>query len=205
MANEHAHRAVFLVVAFEVSLMQAIRQPAVSAGAAETRGGNLMSERVTLRPVRPADMAFCKRLYFEGMGWIIEALKLEFAKQHEGFARQWQSDQVRVITVAGEDVGWLQSMPMDDAIFLGQLYLAAGFQRQGIGTEVLRMLIEETEPSGKAITLGVVKINPARRLYERVRFRTTHEDQDKVYMRREPDRHGENVAACITSGKYQKP
>jgi len=34
----------------------------------------------------------------------------------------------------------------------------------------------------------VVKINPARRLYERLGFSVTHEDLHKVYMRREPDR-----------------
>jgi ribosomal protein S18 acetylase RimI-like enzyme len=48
------------------------------------------------------------------------------------------------------------------------------------------MLIEEAIPAKKAITLGVVKINPARRLYEKLGFHITHEDQHKVYMRREP-------------------
>ena len=36
-----------------------------------------------------------------------------------------------------------------------------------------------------AVTLGVVKTNPARRLYERLGFRITHEDDRKFYMRRE--------------------
>ena len=34
-----------------------------------------------------------------------------------------------------------------------------------------------------ALTLGVVKIKPALRLYERLGFRTTHEDERKFYMR----------------------
>jgi hypothetical protein len=33
----------------------------------------------------------------------------------------------------------------------------------------------------------VVKINPALRLYERMGFRITHEDDRKLYMRRDPD------------------
>jgi RimJ/RimL family protein N-acetyltransferase len=32
-----------------------------------------------------------------------------------------------------------------------------------------------------------VKTNPARRLYERLGFRITHEDDRKFYMRREAD------------------
>ena len=51
----------------------------------------------------------------------------------------------------------------------------------------MQFLIDEARPDRKAITLGVVKINPARLLYEPLGFRATHEDQYKVYMRREPD------------------
>jgi ribosomal protein S18 acetylase RimI-like enzyme len=35
------------------------------------------------------------------------------------------------------------------------------------------------------VTLGVVKINPALSLYERLGFRVTHQDDRKFYMRRE--------------------
>jgi ribosomal protein S18 acetylase RimI-like enzyme len=37
------------------------------------------------------------------------------------------------------------------------------------------------------MTLGVVKSNPAKRLYERLGFNVTHEDERKFYMRRAPD------------------
>jgi hypothetical protein len=56
------------------------------------------------------------------------------------------------------------------------------------GRCAVQAIIEEARRAHKAITLGVVKINPARRLYERLGFRITHEDQHKFYMRREPDR-----------------
>ena len=65
--------------------------------------------------------------------------------------------------------------------------LDRSFQRQGIGTRVMQIVIEEAQRQSKAVTLGVVKINPARRLYERLGFRTTGEDEYKLYMRREAD------------------
>jgi hypothetical protein len=37
------------------------------------------------------------------------------------------------------------------------------------------------------MTLAVVKINPAKRLYDRLGFRVAHEDDRKFYMRRELD------------------
>jgi ribosomal protein S18 acetylase RimI-like enzyme len=113
---------------------------------------------------------------------------LDMARQREGFGQQWQLAEVRIITVAGNDVGWMQTTPAEDAIFIGQLYLEGRFQRRGIGSRVMRALIDEAMRESKAVTLGVVKINPARRLYERLGFSVTHEDQHKVYMRREPDR-----------------
>jgi ribosomal protein S18 acetylase RimI-like enzyme len=58
-------------------------------------------------------------------------------------------------------------------------------RQRGIGTEVVKALIEEATRAGRAMTLGVVKTNPALRLYERLGFRTTHEDERKFYMRRD--------------------
>jgi ribosomal protein S18 acetylase RimI-like enzyme len=136
---------------------------------------------VTTRPAEPQDSDFCQRLYFASMGWIIEALKLDTERHREGFARQWQVAEVSIITMADEVIGWMQTAPADDAIFLGQLCLDGRFQRQGIGSSVMWALIEEAGLAKKAITLGEVKINPARQLYERLGFRVTHEDQYKFY------------------------
>ena len=85
----------------------------------------------------------------------------------------------------GTDISWLQSFAKDDALFLGQLFVDGALRRQGIGTEVVKGLIEEAARASRAVTLGVVKTNPALRLYERLGFRTTHEDARKFYMRRD--------------------
>jgi predicted N-acetyltransferase YhbS len=45
--------------------------------------------------------------------------------------------QVRIITLDGTDIGWLQSFAKDNALFLGQLFVDSALQRQGIGTEVV--------------------------------------------------------------------
>jgi hypothetical protein len=37
------------------------------------------------------------------------------------------------------------------------------------------------------VRLDVVRINPARRLYERMGFRVTHKDDRKLYMKRDAD------------------
>ena len=139
----------------------------------------------SLRPAVTGDIAFCRRLYFEDIAWIIDTLKLDIAKQRENFSIQWRLAEVRIITVAAENVGWSQTASTEDSLFLEQLYLTARFQRQGIGSDVVRALIEEATRARRAINLGVVKISPARRLYERLGFQLTHEDEHKFYMRRD--------------------
>jgi len=53
------------------------------------------------------------------------------ARQREGCGQQWQLAEVRIITVAGHDVGWLQTTAAEDAIFIGQLYLEGASNDKG--------------------------------------------------------------------------
>jgi ribosomal protein S18 acetylase RimI-like enzyme len=147
-----------------------------------------MIEELTLRPAQPADFAFCRRTYFEPMRATIEKLGLDKASYLANFAGRWQVEQVRIVMMRGQTIGWLQTAATDDALFLAQLFVDTSFQRQGIGSRLMRILIEEAARENKAVTLGVVKTNLARQLYQRLGFSVTHEDQQKFYMRRGPDR-----------------
>jgi ribosomal protein S18 acetylase RimI-like enzyme len=118
---------------------------------------------------------------------IIQELNLDMAAQAAGFRQQSELAQVRIISLDGTDVGWLQSNALGDTVFLAQLFVDGAFQRRGIGTQVMNYLIGEATRARQAVTLAVAKINPALRLYERLGFRITHEDDRKFYMRRDPD------------------
>jgi GNAT superfamily N-acetyltransferase len=143
--------------------------------------------QIALRPAGTQDFEYCERLYFSGMKRIIEELKLDMTGQAIAFREQWVLTEVRIIAVDGSDVGWLQSAMRDGGLFVAQLFVDGPFRRQGIGTEVMNRLISEAARTNQAVCLAVVKINPAFRLYERLGFHTTHEDDRKVYMKRDPD------------------
>jgi ribosomal protein S18 acetylase RimI-like enzyme len=120
------------------------------------------------------------------MDEAIRELKVDPAAQMADLRKRWAAPEVRIVVHDGSDIGWLQSRLEDDALFLAQLFVDATSQGRGYGTEALNLLIEEADATNRAVTLGVVKSNPAQRLYERLGFRTTHSDQRKFYMRREP-------------------
>ena len=138
--------------------------------------------RMILRLARPEDFDYCARLYFEEME---KQPDLNMDARVAGLRQRWDVTQVRILTLDGTDIGWLQSFVKDDALFVAQLFVDGALRRQGIGTEVVKGLIEEAAMAGRAVTLGVVKTNPALRFYERLGFRTTHEDERKFYMCRD--------------------
>jgi GNAT superfamily N-acetyltransferase len=143
--------------------------------------------QIVLRPAVTQDFEYCERLYFTGMEKIIEELGLDMAAQAASFLENWDLAEVRLIAVGNSDVGWLQSNVRDDGLFVAQLFVDDPFQGQGIGTEVMNRLIGEASRLNQAVRLAVVKTNPALRLYERLGFHITHEDDRKFYMKRNPD------------------
>lgn len=54
----------------------------------------------------------------------------------------------------------------------------------GLGKFLIGRLLEEADTAGKLLTLSSAKINPARRLYDRLGFVAVHESEFKVYMER---------------------
>jgi GNAT superfamily N-acetyltransferase len=141
---------------------------------------------IALRPARSGDFEFCARLYFSGMEETIRRLKLDMVAQNRNLRERWNVAEVQIITSDGADVGWMQSSIKDGARYLEQIFIDAPFQSRGIGTGIINGLIDEAKLDQRPVTLGVVKTNPALRLYERLGFRITHEDDRKFYMRCEP-------------------
>jgi GNAT superfamily N-acetyltransferase len=110
-----------------------------------------LASQPALRPAHLEDFDYCARLYFEGMERIIKELNLNMDAQVAGFRQRWDAGQVRIITRGGTDIGWLQSFVKDDTLFLGQLFVDSTLRRQGIGTGIVKGLIEEAaRPAGRS-------------------------------------------------------
>jgi GNAT superfamily N-acetyltransferase len=143
--------------------------------------------KVALRTASSEDFAFARDLYFEAMRGIIERLfGWDQTREERNFAGFFKVEEVRIIIADGQDVGWIQVQVEDRMINLGSFYVMPAMQGRGIGTKVLDILLKRAADQSKAMTLAVVKINPARYFYEKRGFRITHEDQHKFYMRADP-------------------
>jgi ribosomal protein S18 acetylase RimI-like enzyme len=138
---------------------------------------------LSFRPATADDYQYCAGLYFEDAARYIRD-PAALAALRAGFPPRWHADDVRIVSRDGVDIGWLQGAVRDGTFFIIQFFIETALRDRGIGAAVLTRVIHEAAREGRDVTLGVVKVNRALRLYERLGFRITHEDERKYYMRR---------------------
>ena len=139
---------------------------------------------LTLRVASDNDRNFVEEVYFETQRWLIERLfgwrgdDLEKRK----FAQVYDQANSRIISTDGVDVGWLTVVRNEDAWELEGIYLRVSHQRKGLGTDLIRQLLDDATLASVPLRLSTAKINPARYLYARMGFQEVYEDEFKVYM-----------------------
>jgi GNAT superfamily N-acetyltransferase len=139
---------------------------------------------VALRPAQESDRPFIEAVYFSTHRWLVERL---FGWRGDEFERKKLNETVdlavtSIVLVDGRDAGWLTVHRAPDGISLAQIYLSAPWQNKGVGSLLIGRLIEEARARSLPLTLATAKINPARRLYERLGFVTVAESEYKIYM-----------------------
>ena len=143
---------------------------------------------IQLRSGRADDLGFAAFVYLRAMGPHLQrAVDLDAEQQAALLMAHWNVAEIRIIMAAGREVGWVQAAPAEAAVFVRNICIDPQWQRLGIGGAVMRLIIDGAASRGDAVTLGVAKGNPARRLYERLGFRITHEDAHHDYMRRDAE------------------
>ena len=67
-------------------------------------------------------------------------------------------------------------------VFLRAIEIHPDYQGQGIGTAIIRKIIAEGALKMKPVFLQVLKVNPAKRLYERLGFSVVNETPTHFHM-----------------------
>ena len=87
-----------------------------------------------------------------------------------------------IIQCDGDGIGCIALIDQPDALMLEKLYILPSHQNRGIGTFLLRRLIERADAGAQAILLRVLRVNPARQLYERNGFRIDRSSEERYFM-----------------------
>jgi ribosomal protein S18 acetylase RimI-like enzyme len=147
-----------------------------------------------LRPATEADRDFLLSVYastreeeLAQVRWEEGAreafLEHQFSAQDHHYRTNYPGATFDVIEVDGEPAGRLYVHRGEHEIRIMDIALAPGFRGRGIGTDLLRELMEEASASGRSLSIHVEMNNPARRLYERLGFEPAGEHGIYVLMR----------------------
>lgn len=128
------------------------------------------------------------------IGWLIE-LRSRTMDQHmiaSGLVPDPDTHRSRVMHAFGDieivqidstDIGMVKVEKMPEVWRVVQIQIVPELQGRGIGTLILRQVLEEAGNVGRPVTLNVLKSNPAVHLYERLGFGVVLEKERAFVMR----------------------
>lgn len=90
----------------------------------------------------------------------------------------------QIIELDSVPAGLLNVERLPTHVQLHQLFILPEYQRQGIGTHLLRGVLSDATTAGLPVRLRVLRCNPAKALYERHGFRVTSKSPERFYMER---------------------
>jgi ribosomal protein S18 acetylase RimI-like enzyme len=81
-------------------------------------------------------------------------------------------------------IGLLSVKQNGTEVFISSILILPEHQNKGIGSLIISKITEQAQQQGHSVTLQVLKVNPARRLYERLGFIIEGETDTHFKMRR---------------------
>ena len=145
---------------------------------------------VTLSPAEATDFEFAFEAKHQALGPYVTAhWGWDEALQRELHRQRWAGRPWSIINYASQKVGVVSVARADMHIQFGEFYLLTRFQRQGIGTEVLRAVLRQADADGLPVKLEYLKGNPVASLYERHGFAVVSENEHHHFLVRSPRRY----------------
>jgi ribosomal protein S18 acetylase RimI-like enzyme len=152
---------------------------------------------ISLRPHQENDRDFLFKLYastrleeIAPFGWPAaqqEAfLRMQFTTQQQWYSMSYAQAEHQIIEQDGAPIGHLMVSREKPAAVLVDIALLPEHRGKGLGGALIRELIEQCDQQKLPLRLQVLRTNPALRLYERLGFMRTAEDQVYIQMERPP-------------------
>jgi len=157
------------------------------------------SPALVLRAAQSDDEAFLLRLYsttraeeMAGTGWSTarrkDFLRTQFSAQQSGYRTAFPLAIHSIILERRAPIGRLVVNPTQNEIHLVDLALLPARRNAGLGSRLLRDLMEEARNANKLLRLQVLKNSSALRLYLRLGFSPAGENGWHLKMEWRPSR-----------------
>src|SRR5215216_2428005 len=136
---------------------------------------------ITLRPVGSDDYDFLVEVYGSTRAeelalvpWTTEQqqafVRSQFAAQQDHYAKKYPTASHDIILSDNRPVGRLYVARLDQEIRIIDITLLPAERNAGIGSYLIKQLLDEANRSGKVTRIYVEEFNPSLRLFERLGF-----------------------------------
>jgi ribosomal protein S18 acetylase RimI-like enzyme len=145
----------------------------------------------SLRPAVPEDSDFIYAVRVAGLrDYVAQIWGWDDQFQTLRFRDTFDPARYQVILIAGRAVGALSIDWRGDEVFLADIEILPEWRNRGLGSAIIESILTEANRRCLPVSLRVLRVNPARRLYERLGFRVVGETETHYLMstnRRGPD------------------
>lgn len=136
---------------------------------------------ISIRPITDDDQAFLRTVYgsirqFEQelAGWNDDEwnsfMDMQFSAQHKYYEEHYSDCDFSIILYKQKSVGRLYVQKMKEEIRVVDIAILPEYRNKGLGTFLLKSILEEAQKSDKYVRLHIEGYNPAIRLYKRLGF-----------------------------------
>ena len=132
-----------------------------------------------MRQAKLEDIDFLNRIHTENMKKYVEKV---YPWNPTLFRDRFSPQDYQLIALKERIIGFVKVVRSDTEIYLGEIQIDRHYQKQGIGTNLIKSLIKEAKTDRKKLWLQVVKGNPAERLYKRLGFNVFEESYSHKKM-----------------------
>lgn len=140
--------------------------------------------QLSFRPAQDSDIDFLYDLHVVTMReYVDQTWGWDDAVQETMFRKHYIPAEIQIITLNDKDIGMISLEERKEDVFLRVIEIHPAYQRQNLGTTIIQKIINDAIHKMKPIHLRVLRVNPAKRLYERLGFSVIEETKTHYIMR----------------------
>ena len=140
--------------------------------------------KITRRPATEADTALAREIHHRGYREIVERqyLRWDDAQQDRFFEDDWDPAIYEIVLCDGIPCGRISVVERGGAIVVRDIIILPEYQNRGIGTFVLREVLEQARTRSLPVRLGTHRLNRALQFYLRLGFRETGQTPSHILL-----------------------
>jgi len=152
------------------------------------------SPQFTLRPVCADDVGFLQMVYastradeLTQLPWTEQQrsafIRMQFTAQRQHYLKHYPNARQELILIEDQPIGRLY-VNRGEEIHIIDITVLPEHRGQGIGTSILKTLIEEATEAHKATTIYVESFSRSKQLFERLGFKEIEKDGFNLLLER---------------------